>query len=99
MFLVDNPSRTISVKQVDGQEESLGYQSERVVSFNQEVNEIWTHEPLDLRLDVDCGNVGQCFALNMSVSMNVIKSRVSRRLTSIVSMCCKTSSRYSQLVT
>lgn len=38
------------------------------MSFNQEVDQVWTHEPLDLGLDVDGSDVWQCFGLSTCVS-------------------------------
>ena len=50
---VDNTAGAVAVKKVDGKEKGLGQQLESGVSFNQKVEEVGTHKPLDLCLDVN----------------------------------------------
>ena len=57
--LVDNAAGAVAVEEVDRQEEGLGQQLEGSVGFNQEVEEVGAHEPLDLGLDVNGVDVGQ----------------------------------------
>lgn len=51
--LVDDAAGAVAVEKVDSKEEGLGQQLESGVSFDQEVEEVGAHEPLDLCLDVD----------------------------------------------
>lgn len=53
MLLVDNPLRAVSVEEVDGQEQRFPQQRKGCMCLNQEVDEVWTHKPLDLTLHVD----------------------------------------------
>lgn len=45
------------------------------MSFNQEVKEIWTHEPLDLCLNIDRRNIGQRFALHVKSADVALNSK------------------------
>jgi hypothetical protein len=58
--LVDNTAGAISVEEVDSKEKGLGQELESGMCFDQEVKEVWTHEPLDLSLNVNGVNVRQC---------------------------------------
>ena len=55
----------VAVEKVDSQEQSLRQQLEGSVSFNQEVKEAGTHEPLDLGLDVDRVDIRQGLRLHV----------------------------------
>lgn len=59
MSFIHNPSRAISIKEIDGQEQCFRYEAECAMSFNQEVKKVRTHEPLDFGLDVNRGDIGQ----------------------------------------
>jgi hypothetical protein len=50
---VDDSFRTVSVEKVDCKEEGSRKKSERGVSLDKEVKEVWPHEPLDFGLNVD----------------------------------------------
>lgn len=68
--LVDDTLRAVSVEQVHGKEESLGEQLEGVVSFEEEVEEVGTHEPLDLGLNLNGVDVRHRLGL-LGISMCV----------------------------
>jgi ABC-type Na+ transport system ATPase subunit NatA len=51
--LVDDTAGAVAVEEVDSKKQSFRQQLEGGVSFNQEVKEVGTHEPLDLSLNVD----------------------------------------------
>lgn len=55
--LVDDTFRAVSVEQVNGQEESRRQQLKGGMGFNQEIEQVGTHEPLNLGLDIDRLNV------------------------------------------
>lgn len=57
--LVDNTLRAVSVKQVDGQEQRRGKELEGSVGFDEEVQQVGAHEPLDLGLNIDGFDVGK----------------------------------------
>jgi hypothetical protein len=50
---VDDAAGAVAVEQVDSKEEGLRQQLEGGMSFDQEVEEVGAHEPLDLCLDVN----------------------------------------------
>jgi hypothetical protein len=51
--LVDDTLGAVSIEKVDGKEQGLGEELEGVVSFEEEVEEVRTHKPLDFRLNLD----------------------------------------------
>jgi len=51
--LVYDTAGAVAVEEVDGQVEGLGKQLEGVVGFEQEVQQVWAHEPLDLSLNLN----------------------------------------------
>jgi hypothetical protein len=57
--LVNHTSRAISIEEVDGEEEGLGEKLKGGMSFDQEVNQIRTHEPLDFLLNINGSYVWQ----------------------------------------
>src|ERR1700733_2099349 len=57
--LVDDTARAVPVDEVDSEKEGLGEELEGSVGLDEKVNEIWSHKPLDLLLDVDRRNIGQ----------------------------------------
>jgi hypothetical protein len=61
--LVDDTARAVSVEQVDSEEKGLGEELEGSVGLDEKVNEVWSHEPFDLLLDVDRRNIGQGLVL------------------------------------
>ncbi len=69
MLFVDNASRAVSVEKVNCQEKSFRQQLKRGMSFYQEIDEVWTHEPLYFCLYVDRSNIRQCFGLSTCVSI------------------------------
>lgn len=50
---VDHAAGAVAVKEVDSKVKSLGKQLESVVGLQEEVEQIWSHEPLDLRLNLN----------------------------------------------
>jgi hypothetical protein len=56
--LVDDTARAVPVEEVDSKEECLWEELEGGVGLDEKVNEVWSHEPLDLLLDVDRRNIG-----------------------------------------
>lgn len=65
MFFVDDTFGAVAIKKIDGEEESFGKQAKSRVGFYEEVQEIWSHVPLDLGLNVNGGNVGQSVNLGL----------------------------------
>lgn len=59
MPLVHHPLRAVPVQEIDRQEQRGGKKLERGMGFDQEVEEVRTHEPLDLRLDIDRFDIGK----------------------------------------
>lgn len=53
MSLVHHTLGAVSVQEVDCQEQRCGKKLEGCVCFDQEVQQVWAHEPLDLGLDID----------------------------------------------
>jgi hypothetical protein len=62
--LVDHSLRTVSVEQVDSEEEGLGEKREGSMSFDQEVDQIRSHEPLNLLLNIDRGDIREGLVLS-----------------------------------
>lgn len=69
MSFIHNPSRAISIKEIDGQEQCFRYEAECAMSFNQEVKKIRTHEPLDFGLNVNGGDIGQGVHLRTKLAL------------------------------
>lgn len=67
MTLVDDATRAVAVEQVDGEEERLGEQLKGGVGLDEKVDEVGTHEPLNLLLNVNRGDVGERLVLRGSV--------------------------------
>lgn len=61
--LVDHSLGTVTVQEVDRQEQSRWQELERSVGLDQEVEKIGAHEPLNLSLDVDRFHVGDRLSL------------------------------------
>jgi hypothetical protein len=59
MALVYDTAGAVAVEEINGKEECLGQELESGVSFDQEVEEVGTHEPLDLCLNVNRVDVWQ----------------------------------------
>jgi hypothetical protein len=53
MTLVNDAARAVAVEEVDSEEQCLREELEGGMGFDEEVEEVWAHEPLDLSLDVD----------------------------------------------
>jgi hypothetical protein len=51
--LVDYTAGAVSVEEVNGKEEGLRQELESSMCFDQEVKQVWTHEPLNLSLNVN----------------------------------------------
>lgn len=64
MSLVDNSPRAIPIKDVDRQEQRRREELEGGMSLDQKVQEVGTHEPLDLGLDIDGFHIGKGCSLN-----------------------------------
>lgn len=58
VLLVDDTPGAVSVEEVDGKEQSLGEQREGGVGFDEKVDEVRPHEPLNLALHVDEIGIG-----------------------------------------
>jgi hypothetical protein len=65
MTLVDHTTRAIPVQKVDSQKESLWEQLEGSMSFDEEIEEIGAHKPLDLCLDVDGIHIWESLGLKL----------------------------------
>lgn len=74
VLFVDYAFRTVAVEEVDCEKEGLREQSEGSVGLNQEVDEVRTHEPLDLALHVNEIGIGQSLGLILSVHVKVYVS-------------------------
>lgn len=55
--LVDNALGAVPVEEVDGKEKGLGEKLEGRVGLDEEVEEVRSHEPLDLSLDVNRSHI------------------------------------------
>lgn len=53
MTFVDNTFRAVTIKEVDCKEQCGGLQLEGGMRFDEEIEEVWTHEPLDFSLNVN----------------------------------------------
>ena len=62
---VDDPLGTVSIEDVDCKEESLGLKPKGSMGFDQEVEQVRTHEPLNLGLKVDGSNIGEGLDLQL----------------------------------
>ena len=51
--LVNDTARTVTIEEVDGEMKRLREELKCVMSLQQEVQEVWSHKPLNLRLDLD----------------------------------------------
>lgn len=70
MALVDHSLGAVAVEKVDCEKQSLGQELKGRVSFHQEIEQIWPHEPLNLGLNINGIDVGYGFNLpTMSVQV------------------------------
>jgi hypothetical protein len=53
VLLVDDPFRDVSVDNVEREVEDFGTESELLVDLDEEVDEVWSHVPLEFGLHVD----------------------------------------------
>lgn len=67
MLLECNSAGTVSVDDVPAEEEGLGLQLEGGVHLDEEVDEVRSHEPLHLRLEVNHGRVDGGVGLEVAV--------------------------------
>lgn len=59
MTLVDNTLGAVTIHDIDGKEESLLEHTESTMGFDEKVDQVGTHEPLNLLLHVDAIGVGE----------------------------------------
>jgi hypothetical protein len=57
VLLVHNSLRAVSIEEVNREEESLGKEAEGGMGLDEEVDQVRSHEPLDLALHIDEGSI------------------------------------------
>ncbi len=65
MPFIHDPFGTVPIKQIDGQEYRFRQQPERRMSFDQEVQKVWTHVPLNFGLNLNGRDIRESFKLLM----------------------------------
>jgi hypothetical protein len=63
MALVDHTARAVTVEQIHSEEESLWQQLEGSMGFDEKIQEIRAHEPLNLGLNVNGVHIWKCLRL------------------------------------
>jgi hypothetical protein len=66
MSLVDDSLRAVSIEKVDSEEECFREELESSVSLDEEVDEVRSHEPLNLLLDINRCNIRKSLILKES---------------------------------
>ena len=68
--LVDHSFGAVTVEQVDGEEQCLGEQLKSHVRFHQEVEQVGSHVPLNLSLNVNGVDIGHSVSLRRIVNLD-----------------------------
>ncbi len=61
--LIHDSTRAVAIQKIDREVQCFRQQSEGVMSFQKEIEQIRSHVPLNLRLDLDGGDVGHGLVL------------------------------------